>query len=80
MKNEMEILKMDERQRLCWLLANRLTLIVVGLCWLGLTLYKLLHGEIPYFLMIMLPIFAIVRASAYFIYKSRSSKSRLTES
>ena len=31
MKTEMDAMGMDERQRTCWLLANRLTLIAVGL-------------------------------------------------
>lgn len=36
MKNEMDVLKMDELQRQCWLRANRATLMLVGLLWLGL--------------------------------------------
>ena len=47
MKNEMDILSMDERQRICWLLANRLTLFIVGLTWVGWTIYRLIQGKCP---------------------------------
>ncbi len=32
MKTEMDVLKIDERERMCWLAANRVTLILVGIC------------------------------------------------
>lgn len=71
MKNEMDVLKMDERQRFCWLLANRFTLIVVGVCWIGLIFYRISQNEIPWFLIIMLPVFGIIRLLSYLVYKSR---------
>jgi len=72
MKSEMDILTMDERERLCWLRANRLTLIVVGLIWIGMIGWELINHRTPYFLIAMVPVFALVRFISYKIYKSRS--------
>ena len=53
MKSEMDILKMDERQRQCWLLANRALIFIIGTLWLGMIGYELLQQNIPYFLIQM---------------------------
>ncbi len=74
MKNEMNLLKMDERQRLGWLLANRVTLMIVGLVWLGMIGWNLLHHETPWFLIIMIPVFGLVRFSVYLYYSRHSLK------
>lgn len=68
MKNEMNAMNMDERQRLSWLWANRATLFLVGLVWLGMIGWELHRGRTPYFLMVMVPVFALVRFVAYKIY------------
>ena len=65
MKGEMDVLSMDERQRLCWLRANRVTLMIVGLVWLGLIARDLASGQSPWFLIAMVPVFAAVRFAAY---------------
>ena len=65
MKNEMDAMGFDERQRLAWLLANRATLIVVGLVWLGLIAWELSQSRQPWFLMAMVPGFALVRLGFY---------------
>lgn len=65
MKNEMDAMGFDERQRLAWLLANRATLMVVGVVWLGLIAWELLAGRRPWFLIVMVPGFALVRLGFY---------------
>jgi hypothetical protein len=65
----MDALNLDERQRLCWLRANRATLMLVGLCWLGMIGWSLLQQHTPVFLMIMVPVFAAVRYLFYLYYK-----------
>ena len=65
-------MKMDERMRLCWLLANRMTLMVVGLVWLGMIAWELAHGHVSYFLIAMVPLFALIRLGFYFLYSRRS--------
>lgn len=72
MKNEMDVMRMDERQRLCWLLANRATLLIVGLIWIGMIGWELLHERIPYFLIIMVPVFALARLALYQVYARRN--------
>lgn len=71
MKSEMDVLSMDERQRLCWLLANRVTLMIVGLVWLGMIVWQLIDNRIPYFLIIMVPVFALIRFIMYHIYSAK---------
>jgi hypothetical protein len=68
MKSEMDIMNMDERQQMGWLLANRLTLIIVGIVWLGMIAWEILQNRIPYFLIVMVPTFAVVRFLSYLYY------------
>jgi hypothetical protein len=70
MTTEMDVMRMDERQRLSWLRANRLTLMVVGTVWLGMIGWELARGSIPWFLIAMVPVFAATRALAYRRYQS----------
>lgn len=65
MKNEMDLLKLDERQRLSWLLANRATLIIVGLVWIALTFYEAAQGRVHWFLIFCVPIFGLIRFGFY---------------
>ena len=74
MPNEMDALRMDERQRLAWLLASRATLIAVGLAWVGLIGWDLAHGRRPWFLIAMVPVFAGVRAFFYRLYAARGAQ------
>jgi hypothetical protein len=71
MKSEMEVMKLDERERLCWLYANRATLFFVGLVWIGLAVRQLLLDSTPYFLLVMIPVFALARFGFFRLYKSR---------
>jgi bacteriorhodopsin len=72
MKNEMDALRMDERQRLYWMMANRFTLIIVGLVWIGMVAYEAAYNHrVAYFLIAMIPIFALIRFAAYKIYARR---------
>lgn len=71
MRNEMDLMNMDERQRLAWFMANRATLIAVGAVWIGMIGWELTHGRVPTFLLIMVPVFALLRAGLYFFYSSR---------
>jgi hypothetical protein len=71
MRNEMDLLNMDERQRLAWFMANRGTLIAVGSVWIGMIGWELTHGRVPAFLLVMVPVFALLRAGLYLFYSSR---------
>ncbi len=71
MKNEMDAMKLDERQRLCWLLANRGTLFVLGVAWIALAVIELLGGGVnPLIMIALIPVFALVRVG-FFAYYSR---------
>ncbi|MCK5127250.1 MAG: hypothetical protein KAR42_13430 [candidate division Zixibacteria bacterium] len=71
MKNEMDLMNMDERQRLAWFMANRGTLIAVGAVWIGMIGWELTHGQEPVFQLIMVPVFALLRAGLYRLYGSK---------
>lgn len=71
MKTEMDVMRMDERQRLCWLLANRLTLMVVGVVWIGMIALEIVNNRMPYFLIAMVPVFALIRFLTYLVYFKR---------
>lgn len=71
MTNEMNLMNMDERQRLAWFMANRGTLIAVGAAWIAMIGWHLSHGQVPTFLLIMVPVFALLRGALYFFYASR---------
>ena len=68
MPNEMDALRMDERQRNAWLMANRGTVFAVGIAWLGLIGWELAHGRTPLFLIAMVPVFALIRFGLFFYY------------
>jgi len=65
MNSEMDVMRMDERQRTAWLLANRATLLVVGIVWIGMILWELAHRHVPYFMVVMVPAFALLRFAVY---------------
>jgi len=67
----MDIMQMDERQRLAWFMANRGTLLTVGAVWIGMIGWELTHGRMPSFLLIMVPVFALLRAVLYRWYCAR---------
>jgi len=67
----MDVMKMDERQRTCWLLANRALLFIVGIVWLGLIGHEFYLGNRPIFLIAMVPVFAILRFGFYKLYASK---------
>jgi len=68
MKTEMDAMNMDERQRFAWLQANRLTLILVGITWLGMIGWEVAHQRSPWFLITMVPVFAALRFGVYRYY------------
>ena len=68
MTTEMDVLRMDERQRFAWLRANRATLIVVGVTWLGMIVWELVQQRVPLFLVLMVPVFAVLRLVFYLHY------------
>jgi hypothetical protein len=68
MRTEMDILRMDERQKLHWLEANRATLMVVGVVWLLMIAFEFSEGRDAWFLVAMVPIFAAVRLGFYLYY------------
>lgn len=65
MKTEMDAMGMDERQREAWLRANRATLILVGLVWLGMIGWELAQGRKPVFLAVTVPVIAGFRWAVY---------------
>lgn len=71
MRTEMDLLNMDERQRLAWFMANRGTLVAVGAVWLGMIGWELVHNRMPTFLLVMVPVFALLRAGLFALYSSR---------
>ncbi len=68
MKTEMDILRMDERQRAAWLRANRATLFAIAIAWFGMIGWELMQKRIPVFLIIMIPVFALARLVFYLYY------------
>lgn len=74
MKSEMDIFGMNEQARICWLKANRITLIVVGMVWIGMIVQQLFVGNRPWFLIVMVPVFALLRFAAYSYYKKTMLK------
>jgi hypothetical protein len=68
MKNEMDLMGMDERQRLSWLMANRTTLMLVGVVWLCLIAWEYSRGRTPAFFVVMVPVFAAARLAFYWFY------------
>lgn len=72
MITEMDALGMDERQRSSWLRANRATLMVVGVVWLGMIGWELSQQRTPLFLIAMVPLFALARLGFYAYYSRRS--------
>ncbi len=76
MRTEMDALGMDERQREAWLRANRATLITVGLVWLGMIGWEVVHDRLPVFLIVMVPIFALVRLTAYLVFSKVQGSAR----
>ena len=74
MRNEMDLLQFDERQRLAWLLANRGTVIAVGVTWIGLIVWELAQNRVPLFMIAMVPVFALFRVGLFFYYCSTSGE------
>jgi hypothetical protein len=75
-RTEMDVMRMDERQRLHWLAASRATLITVGVVWLLMIAWELLQRRLPMFLIVMVPVFAAVRLGFYRFY-ARDRENRL---
>lgn len=71
MKTEMDALGLDERQRVCWLYANRALIFVVGIVWLGMIVWEFAHQRLPLFMIIMVPVFALIRFLAFMLYARR---------
>ena len=71
MRDEMDLLGMDAPRRLAWLRANRATLMLVGLAWLGLIAWEVARGRTPWFLIAMVPVFALLRLLLYRLYRRR---------
>ncbi len=78
MRSEMDLMRMDERQRLHWLRANRATLMVVGVVWLLMIAFELSEERTPGFLLVMVPIFAGIRFG-FFYYYARDREVRWVE-
>ncbi len=67
----MDLLKMTEARRLAWLKANRITLIIVGVVWIGMIGWYWAKYGPPWFLIACVPVFALFRLCAYLLYKKR---------
>jgi len=75
MTNEMDIMRMDAPRRSAWLRANRVTLMTVGIVWIGMIAVRLSRGEDARFLLLMVPVFALIRLAAY-VYNIKRSRHR----
>jgi hypothetical protein len=73
LKTEMDAMNFDERQRFCWLAANRVTPVIVELVWIGLIARDIINHETPWFMIAMVPVFAFIRFAAYRIYLRRKA-------
>ncbi len=71
MTTEMDVLHMNEWQRVAWLRANRALLMTVGMIWLGMIGWEIAHGRVPWFLIAMVPAFALLRVGFYLWYMRR---------
>jgi EamA domain-containing membrane protein RarD len=69
MKSEMDVMAMTPQDRLFWLKANRVTLLVVGLVWIGIIIQQLTVGRMPWFMIAMIPFFASVRFGCYLVLR-----------
>jgi hypothetical protein len=69
MKSEMDLLGMTGVERLCWLRANRITLVIVGLVWIGMIVERLVAGVFPLFLIFMVFVFATLRFGLYRFFR-----------
>ena len=72
MKNEMDSMRMDEHQRLCWLKANRVLVFIVGAVWIGMIAKELITGRVPVFMIVMVPVLALTRLVIYKFYVRRA--------
>ncbi|MFH1687949.1 MAG: hypothetical protein ABIE70_10585 [bacterium] len=68
MKSEMDAMNMDERQRYCWLLANRATIPFIFAGWLAVIVWELSEGNTPWFMIGMIPVLALIRLIWYKFY------------
>ena len=68
MKSEMDAMGMDERQRLSWYKANRALIFFIFVVWVFMIASEFYNGRIPYFLLVMVPVFAIARFIFYKIF------------
>jgi hypothetical protein len=75
MRDETEVAETTGSRQQAWHRANTLTLIVVGVVWIGMIVHRLSLGEMPSFLIAMVPAFALIRFLAYLHYKLRSVSS-----
>lgn len=73
-KNEMQLLGMNEQEQLSWLKACRLTLMLVGVVWIAMILGELATGSTPWFMIIMVPVFALFRLLAYRQIQARQAR------
>jgi len=65
MKSEMDLMRMDERQRLSWLRANRVVLMLIGVIWLCMIGWEFLQHRTPWFMIAAVPAVALIRLSLY---------------
>ena len=73
-KNEMQLLRMDEQQQLSWLKACRLTLMLVGAVWIAMIFWELATGNTPWFMIAMVPVFGLFRLLAYRKIQARNAR------
>jgi hypothetical protein len=69
MKNEMDCLGTNEEQNQAWLNANQITLFAVGMVWIGMIVSRLITGDTPWFLIAMVPAFALLHLGTYVAYR-----------
>ncbi len=72
MRTEMDFMRMDEHQSICWLKANRILIFVIGAVWLGIIGWELWQNGMPVFMIVMVPVLALTRLVIYKFYLRRA--------
>jgi hypothetical protein len=69
MKNKPDAMRIDSRRRNALLLANRVMLVIIGIVWIGMVVYRLAVGEYWKFLVSAVPMIALVWHGTYLVFK-----------
>ncbi|UCG52693.1 MAG: hypothetical protein JSW58_03860 [Candidatus Latescibacterota bacterium] len=69
MKNEPDKMRIDSPRLHALLLANRVTLVIIGIVWIGMIIYRLAGGEYWRFLASTVPMIILIWHGTYLFFK-----------